>query len=123
MPASRPRLGGIARDGEIVGREEELQAISSFLEQSAGPGALLIEGEAGIGKTTLWRAGVEDARELSYVVLSASPAEKEATFAYSAVGDLLEHVLDDFIAELPVPQRRGLEVALLLRESEGPPPE
>jgi hypothetical protein len=31
-----------------------LQAISSFLEHRAAPGALLIEGDAGIGKTTLW---------------------------------------------------------------------
>ena len=110
-------------DGGIVGRDEELQAIFSFLEQRAAPAALLIEGEAGIGKTTLWLAAVEGARELSYVVLSASPAEKEATFAYSAVGDLLEYVLDEALAELPGPQRRALEVALLRREPEGPPPE
>ena len=43
------------QDTEIVGRDEELRAISSFLEQSAAPGAMLIEGDAGIGKTTLWR--------------------------------------------------------------------
>lgn len=108
---------------EIVGRDEELQAISSFLGQSATPCSLLIEGEAGIGKTTLWRAGVEAAHERSYRVLQASPAEKETAFAYSVVSDLLEHVLDEVLAELPEPQRRALEVALLLRESEGAPPE
>jgi hypothetical protein len=113
--------GGIAM-AEIVGRDDELRAISSFIEES-GPKALLIEGEAGIGKTTLWRAGVEAARDLSYVVLSPSPAEKEATFAYSVAGDLLEHVLDDALAELPGPQRRALGVALLGKESDGPPPE
>jgi DNA-binding CsgD family transcriptional regulator len=108
---------------EIVGRDEELQALSSFFGQSALPGALLIQGDPGIGKTTLWDAGVEAAREQSYVVLRASPAEKEATFSYSVVGDLLEHVLDDVLLELPEPQRRALEVALLRRESKGPPPE
>jgi hypothetical protein len=42
---------------EVVGRDAELAAIGSFLE--AGPGsALLREGEAGAGKTTLVRAGV-----------------------------------------------------------------
>ena len=51
---------------EIVGRDKELQTISSFLEQDPPSGALLIQGDAGIGKTTLWRAGVEAARELSY---------------------------------------------------------
>jgi len=109
----------------VVGRDRELAEIASFLDPAdKAPRALLIEGEAGIGKTTLWRAGVDAAsNELPYRVLGASPAEKEATFAYSVVGDLLEHVLGEVLGELPVPQRRGLEVALLLRESEGPPPE
>jgi DNA-binding CsgD family transcriptional regulator/DNA polymerase III delta prime subunit len=108
---------------EIVGRDKELQELSSFLEQSAYPGALLIEGDPGIGKTTLWRAGVDAARELSYIVLRASPAEKEATFSYSVVSDLLGDVLDGALPGLPGPQRRALEIALLLRDSDGPPPE
>jgi Cdc6-like AAA superfamily ATPase len=91
---------------EIVGRDEELQALSSFFGQSALPGALLIQGDPGIGKTTLWDAGVEAAREQSYVVLRASPAEKEATFSYSVVGDLLEHVLDG-APRAPTPSARG----------------
>jgi DNA-binding CsgD family transcriptional regulator len=109
--------------GGVVGRELELAAVREFLEGESLPGVLLVEGEPGIGKTTLWRAGVEAARDSSYVVLSANPAEKEATFAYSAVGDLLEHVLGETLAELPGPQRGALEVALLRRESAGPPPE
>jgi len=108
---------------EIVGRDQELQALSSFFEQSAYPGALLIQGDPGIGKTTLWRAAVAAARELSYEVLRASPAEKESTFAYSVVSDLLADVPDEVVTGLPGPQRRGLEVALLLRDSGGPPPE
>ncbi|HEY7421699.1 MAG TPA: AAA family ATPase [Gaiellaceae bacterium] len=108
---------------EIVGRDEELQAISSFLDPTPPSGALLIEGEPGIGKTTLWRAGVEASVELSYRVLRASPAEKEATFAYSVVSDLLSDVLDEVLPSLPGPQRRALEIALLLRGSTGPPPE
>jgi hypothetical protein len=56
----------------VVGRDRELAAIGQFLEGEDLPCVLLIEGEAGIGKTTLWRAGIEAARELSYGVLSAS---------------------------------------------------
>ena len=108
---------------EIVGRDQELQALSSFFEQSAYPGALLIQGDPGIGKTTLWRSAVAAARELSYEVLRASPAEKESTFAYSVVSDLLADVPNEVVTGLPGPQRRGLEVALLLRDSGGPPPE
>jgi DNA-binding CsgD family transcriptional regulator len=110
-------------DTEIVGRDEELRTISSFVQRTPPSGALLIEGDAGIGKTTLWRAGVEASRELSYCVLRASPAEKEETFSYSVVSDLLADVLDDMLPGLPRPQRRALEIALLLRDSEGPPPE
>ena len=109
---------------EVVGRDKELAVVVAFLESTeALPGALLLEGEAGIGKTTLWRAGVKSARELSYSVLRASPAEKEATFSYSGVSDLLADVVDEVLPGLPEPQRRALETALLLRDSGGPPPE
>jgi hypothetical protein len=41
----------------IVGREEELGAIREFLDAVERLAALVIEGEPGIGKTTLWREG------------------------------------------------------------------
>ena len=48
---------------EIVGREEELGYLHAFVDQAGrGPSALVLEGEAGIGKSTLWLAGVEHAR-------------------------------------------------------------
>ena len=46
----------------IIGRDAELQAISAFLEPKAESRALLVEGDAGIGKTTLWRWGVRQSR-------------------------------------------------------------
>jgi DNA-binding NarL/FixJ family response regulator len=108
---------------EIVGRDDELRAISSFVERSPPAGVLLVEGEPGIGKTTLWRAGVEAAEGQSLGVLRASPAEKEASFSYSVLSDLLANVPRDVFAVLPGPQRRGLEIALLIRDSDGAPPE
>ena len=50
---------------EVVGRDEELSSLSAFLDRPAagqGPIAVALEGAAGIGKSTLWRAAVEDAR-------------------------------------------------------------
>ena len=49
---------------EIVGREEELASLHAFIGAAQGGGlaALVLEGEAGIGKSTLWLAGVEHAR-------------------------------------------------------------
>jgi len=48
---------------EIWGREEELGSLRALLDRAGrGPAALVLEGEAGIGKSTLWLAGVEHAR-------------------------------------------------------------
>ena len=42
----------------ILGRERELAEIHRFIRSVvAGPRALILEGSAGIGKTTLWQAG------------------------------------------------------------------
>ena len=47
-----------------VGREAELDSIQAFVDAvPRGPSALTISGEAGIGKTILWEAGVEAARD------------------------------------------------------------
>jgi hypothetical protein len=51
----------------VIGRDEELGKIAPFQDASAElPGALLLEGDAGIGKTTLWRAALEAAGDRSY---------------------------------------------------------
>jgi tRNA A37 threonylcarbamoyladenosine biosynthesis protein TsaE len=47
----------------VLGRGGELARVRSFIGSvSEGPAALLLEGAAGIGKTTLWQAGVSIAR-------------------------------------------------------------
>ena len=108
----------------MIGRDRELDEIRSFLDLEGGvAGVLLIQGEAGIGKTTLWQAGVEAARERSFRVLSASPSAAETGMSFAALADLLGGVADEVLAALPAPQRRALEVALLLREAEGSAPD
>jgi Cdc6-like AAA superfamily ATPase len=59
----------------IVGRDEELAAVAAFLDGDL-PAALLLAGEAGIGKTTVWRSGLEQARERGVRVLVCRPAER-----------------------------------------------
>jgi AAA ATPase domain len=104
----------------ILGRDAELAEVRSFIGSgSAGPSALLLEGTAGIGKTTLWRAGVSFARARGHRVLSCRAAESEARLSYAAVGDLFDFELPD----LPAPQRRALDAALLRAEVEGAPPD
>ena len=88
-----------------------------------GPGCLVIEGEAGIGKTTLWQTAVDAASERGYRVLVSRPAESETGLAYSGLADLLADVDSVCLDVLPDPQRHALDVALLRLEPTGRPPE
>jgi hypothetical protein len=48
--------------GSVVGREAELRAVDEILVAAReGLGALVFEGEPGIGKTTVWREGISRA--------------------------------------------------------------
>jgi DNA-binding CsgD family transcriptional regulator len=104
--------------GEIVGRDGELSSLYAVLDRAAaGPAALLLEGEAGIGKSTLWRAGVDAARARGFRVLLAQPAEVERGLAYAGLGDLFESSLESVLPALSPPRRRALEVALLVEDA------
>jgi DNA-binding CsgD family transcriptional regulator len=99
---------------EVVGRESEIDSVHEFLEGvPGGPIALLIEGEAGIGKTTLWREGIAEAGEQGLQVLTSRPVEAEIALPFAVLGDLLGDVPDAALRRLPDPQREALEVALL----------
>jgi DNA-binding CsgD family transcriptional regulator len=107
---------------EIVGREAELAVLKSFIgEMEGGAAALVLEGEAGVGKSTLWGAAVEHARALGLRVLSSRPAEAERGLGNVGLGDLLEGVVDDVLPALLTPRRRAREVALLREEASGDP--
>ena len=98
--------------------------MARFVEAASGlPAVLLLQGEAGIGKTTLWLAGVAEAREKGLRVLVARPGEAETGLAFAALADLLGEALELVADALPRPQRRALRVALLLEDLEGAPPE
>ena len=106
-----------------VGRDRELDAIETFLlADGASPVALLLRGEAGIGKTTLWRVVVDRATDLSHRVMLSRAAEVEAQLPFVGLGDLLRASAPDVLGELPAPQRQAVETALLLAEPGGPAP-
>jgi predicted ATPase len=105
----------------IIGRERELAATGRLLDRAAeGAAALVLDGEAGIGKTTLWLEAVGAADARGFRVLQARPAESEARLSYSAVADLVGTAFDETASELPPLQRRALETALLLEEADQP---
>jgi AAA ATPase domain len=104
-----------------VGREREVAALTAFLDSVlSGPSALLIEGEPGIGKTTLWRDAVRQARDRGYRVLQARPAESEARLSFAALADIAGAACDEAGARLPAPQEHALAVALLRKSADGP---
>lgn len=87
------------------------------------PQALALDGEAGIGKTTLFEAALTESREQGFAVFSCRPVGAETAFSFAALGDLLDPVLPEGLDGLPLPQRRALSAALLLEEVEGAAPE
>jgi DNA-binding CsgD family transcriptional regulator len=105
-----------AKAADLVGRERELAAIAEFLEADAAACAVVIEGEPGIGKTTVWEAAATAAAERGFRPLRARPGASEAKLAFSGLADLLGEALPGVLSELPPPQRRALEIALLLED-------
>jgi DNA-binding CsgD family transcriptional regulator len=97
----------------VFGRTDELEEVCRLGSSLAdGPAALVIAGEAGIGKTTLWNAAREAAGAAGCTVLLARPAESETTYSFAGLTDLLEPVAG-LVPSLPPPQSRALEIALL----------
>jgi DNA-binding CsgD family transcriptional regulator len=104
----------------MIGRERELAAADDFLDGLAeGAAALVLEGEPGIGKTTLWAATVARAQERGCRLLGCRPAEAEAKLAYAALADLLAPLDGEELRGLPDPQRRAIDAALLRADTRG----
>jgi DNA-binding CsgD family transcriptional regulator len=106
--------------GDVIGRESELAILHRFLDSiPTGPTALLLSGDPGIGKTTVWKEGLSGARLRRYRTLSCGPVEAETRLSYAALGDLLEPILEEALPTVPEPQRLALEVALLRSRGSG----
>jgi DNA-binding CsgD family transcriptional regulator len=98
----------------LVVRRAEERVVSEFLAGvSRQAGALVVEGEPGIGKTTLWVDAVERARARGFRVLRCRAAAAESVLAYTVLADLLGDVDDGVWADLPRPQQEALDGALL----------
>ncbi len=103
-----------------LGRDAEIAALERFLAalvDGRGPAALLLLGEAGIGKTTLLRRGGTLAEAHGCRVLRAAPARAEQGLAYAVLADLMRDVEPGVLDDLPAPQRRALRVATLKEDA------
>lgn len=108
----------------VVCRSGELGTIADFLAAArARPSGLTIEGDAGIGKTTLWSFATEQAREYGSCVLSASVGKAESAMNYTAVADLLSEVESSAFLRLPNAQRLAVDTVLLNGDDDGLKPD
>src|ERR1700722_1801048 len=94
----------------LIDRIEETARVNTPLDQvrEGMSGALVLRGEAGIGKSAILNATVESARGLSVVRLEG--IESEMQLGYAALHRLLLPYLPR-LEHLPEPQRHALESA------------
>ena len=105
----------------VVSRPAEQRAVDELLAASVlEPAALVLTGEAGIGKTTVWLDGLERAGAAGFRVLSARIAAAESVLAYAGLAALLDSVAPDVLAGLPAPQQLALDRVLLKVSADGP---
>lgn len=70
-PRTAPRIPGAPPGGRLAGRVEEVRVLGELLRRgiNGSPGAVIVHGEAGVGKTRLVTEGADAARDLGYDVL------------------------------------------------------
>ncbi|GGJ28784.1 helix-turn-helix transcriptional regulator [Streptomyces brasiliensis] len=113
QPAARPET--------LVGRLEEIDFLQRFVQQTAvNGGALLLSGEAGVGKTALLEATADAARDSGTTVLRVTGAEFEAEVSFASLNQALFPLVDEF-SELGDEHAQALRVALGFEV--GPPPD
>ncbi len=120
----RPRSADVPPLGALIARDGELDAISDLLSRDDGTvRALVIEGEPGVGKTSLWEQGTAWGRERHQRVLVARASETEAGLPFAGLIDLMDGVASEELESVPSPQLRALDVALYRADPTDHPPE
>jgi DNA-binding CsgD family transcriptional regulator len=109
----------VAANRELLGREDELARLNELVSGlEDGPRAITLRGEPGIGKTTVWRAGLA-LRQETCTLLSSRCVEAELPLALVGLSDLVGDAFRDVAGELADHDRAVLAATLGL---EGPEP-
>jgi DNA-binding CsgD family transcriptional regulator len=96
---------------ELIGREAELKRVEMVLDRlHERGGALLVRGEAGIGKSSVLRHARDRAGALGVRSLGTAGAESEAELGFAGLHQLLDSIAE-FVELLPNPRRRALQAA------------
>src|SRR6185295_18808974 len=106
----------------LVGRERELQAIAGLLGgASESGGALIVRGDAGIGKSALLAAARHTATNNGMLVLSTVGVQSETDLPFAGLQQLLRPLLDR-LGGLPAVQRDALHAAFGMTPAAGAEP-
>lgn len=104
----------------LVGRDDELAALGSFLDVARTDGAaLLLTGDAGVGKTALLDAAVELAVAAGMRVIRGSGIEFESEISFAVLHQLVLPLSAE-LDRLPAAPRAALDVALGLEHGNTP---
>jgi DNA-binding CsgD family transcriptional regulator len=104
----------------LFGRDRELARLYALVDRIEEQGsALVVRGEAGIGKSALLAAARERALDRGVTVVSTTGALSEARLAFAGLHQLLLPLLGG-LDLLPDPQRRALEAAFGIAEGDAP---
>ena len=104
----------------LLGRDRETRIISGLIDRLPGDGgALLVRGDAGLGKSALLARAEADAAERGVRVLRTAGVESEAQVAFAGLEQLLRPVLAD-VAGLAPPQRTAVQAAFGQIDADAP---
>src|ERR1700736_3379083 len=97
---------------ELIEREQETAVLDALVDRLRhGGGAVVVRGEAGIGKSVLLQRARRRAEAPGGRLLGTGGVESEAELAFAGLHQLLRPVIGA-LAQLPDPQRQTLEAAL-----------
>jgi DNA-binding CsgD family transcriptional regulator len=107
----------------LLGRKEECLQLDRLMAQAhqGTSGALVLRGEAGIGKSRLLRYAIDQADIEQVTVLSARGMESESELPFASLAELLHPILDR-LTEIPEPQSIALAGALAVGPPTAPDP-
>ena len=79
--------------GSLIGRNDDLEYITAFVDQAAVSGGALLSGEAGVGKTVLLDTAAAHAEIAGSRVFRAAGAEFEGEVSFAGLNQLLGPLL------------------------------
>ena len=120
MSAGRHHAGSAPSASLLFGRDQELTQVQDLVDRvTEGGAAVVIRGEAGVGKSALLAQAVAWGTERQLSVLTATGVQSEARLAFAGLHQLLLPYLGA-LGQLPGPQRSALETAFGVAEGDAP---